>query len=78
MIPEYGSIGASGNLIPLSDIAATLVGTDTRVPVDFDGKTISASEALSKLNTESSRFAPKEALHCEKNRSYTEPSKKVP
>lgn len=62
LIPEFGSIGASGDLIPLSYIAAAISGQDERVRVDFRGEIISAPEALRRLGLECERFNPKEAL----------------
>jgi histidine ammonia-lyase len=46
IINKYGSIGASGDLIPLASVAAALCGEDTSVM--YQGKKISASEALKK------------------------------
>lgn len=62
LVPEYGSIGASGDLVPLSYIASALAGNDKKVLVDFDGETISAPDALAKLNVEPLHFAAKEGL----------------
>lgn len=44
VINKYGSIGASGDLIPLSSIAATLTGQNTEV--EFKGKKMQANTAL--------------------------------
>jgi phenylalanine ammonia-lyase len=62
LVPEFGSIGASGDLVPLSYIASALAGNDERIFVNFDGEILSAPQALAKLNIESLNFAPKEAL----------------
>ncbi|UJR12980.1 hypothetical protein I4U23_000006 [Adineta vaga] len=62
LVPEFGSIGASGDLVPMSYIAAALGGNDNRILVDFDGKTMSAPDALTILNIESLTFVPKEGL----------------
>lgn len=45
-VHRYGSIGASGDLIPLATIAAAMAGGD--VDVLYQGKVIKASEALYK------------------------------
>ncbi|CAF3616674.1 unnamed protein product [Rotaria sordida] len=37
LVPEFGSIGASGDLIPMSYIAAAISGVDETVQVDFQG-----------------------------------------
>lgn len=46
IINKYGSIGASGDLIPLASVASALCGEDTAVM--FQGKKISAIEAMQK------------------------------
>ncbi len=62
MIPEFGSIGVSGDLIPLSYVASALAGNDNQILVNFDGEIISAPDALAKLNIEPLNLAPKEGL----------------
>jgi phenylalanine ammonia-lyase len=59
---EFGSIGASGDLVPLSYITGALVGLDRRYTVDFDGETVDAPTALSKLGLEPMELLPKEGL----------------
>jgi phenylalanine ammonia-lyase len=61
-VPEFGSIGASGDLVPLSYIASALAGNDERILVNYDGEIMSAPNALAKLNVEPLDLAPKEAL----------------
>jgi histidine ammonia-lyase len=58
-IPSEGSVGASGDLTPLSYLAATLVGERE---VLFKGATRPATEALSENGIERIQFGPKEAL----------------
>lgn len=58
-IPAEGSVGASGDLTPLSYIVAMLVGERE---VSFRGEIMSASEALSRLGLEPLKLRPKEAL----------------
>ena len=49
-IPSKGSVGASGDLAPLSHMALPLIGIGK---VKFNNKTISAKEALRKMNINS-------------------------
>lgn len=58
-IPAEGSVGASGDLTPLSYIVAMLVGERE---VSFRGEVIAASEALERLGLEPMTLRPKEAL----------------
>ncbi|MCH8083188.1 MAG: aromatic amino acid lyase, partial [Myxococcales bacterium] len=58
-IPEEGSVGASGDLTPLSYLAASLFGERE---VTLRGHVMSASEALSKLGLEPLTLLPKESL----------------
>jgi phenylalanine ammonia-lyase len=59
---EFGSIGASGDLVPLSYITGALVGLDSRYTVDFDGETVDAPTALARLGLEPMELLPKEGL----------------
>ena len=58
-IPAEGSVGASGDLTPLSYIAATLVGERD---VTFEGQIMPAAEALERAGLQPLRLAPKEGL----------------
>lgn len=58
-IPAEGSVGASGDLTPLSYLAAALCG-ERRVRVQ--GRSMDASEALSQLGRAALQLRPKEAL----------------
>ena len=58
-IPEEGSVGASGDLTPLSYLAASLFGERE---VTLRGRAMPASEALSKLGLEPLALLPKESL----------------
>jgi len=58
-IPEEGSVGASGDLTPLSYIAGVLAGERS---VLFQGEVRSAAEALEQCGLEPLRLLPKEAL----------------
>ncbi|MGL5943743.1 MAG: HAL/PAL/TAL family ammonia-lyase [Waterburya sp.] len=59
---EFGSIGASGDLVPLSYITGALVGLDCRYTVDFNGETVDAPTALARLGLEPIELLPKEGL----------------
>jgi phenylalanine ammonia-lyase len=61
-VRELGSIGASGDLVPLAAIAGAIVGLDNTFRVDFRGKTIGARDALRALGLEPERLEPKEGL----------------
>ncbi len=59
MIPSEGSVGASGDLTPLSYVAATLVGERN---VTYRGQTQPAMEALATAGLTPLTLAPKEGL----------------
>ncbi|MCI5135232.1 MAG: aromatic amino acid lyase [Candidatus Electrothrix sp. AW2] len=59
---ELGSIGASGDLIPLSYIAGSLIGLDAGYKVDLKGEEKDCLTVLSKLGLPRLELAPKEAL----------------
>ena len=61
-VHEFGSIGASGDLTPLSYIAGALTGADSGYTVDFNGETIAADAALSRLGLPPLTLLPKEGL----------------
>lgn len=58
-IPEEGSVGASGDLTPLSYLAATLIGERE---VLYNGQERSTSEVLLELGVEPILLKPKEGL----------------
>lgn len=60
IIRRFGSIGASGDLIPLAAVAAALVAEDT--DVDFDGDRMSAKDALIKSNIAPIELETREGL----------------
>ncbi len=61
-VQELGSIGASGDLVPLASITGALIGLDTCFKVDFNGEEIDAVTALKRLGLPQIRLAPKEGL----------------
>jgi histidine ammonia-lyase len=58
-VPQYGSVGASGDLIPSSYIASALCG---RGEVRFDGQEMSAGDALARTGIAPLRLLAKEGL----------------
>jgi histidine ammonia-lyase len=59
LIPAEGSVGASGDLTPLSYVAAVLCGERN---VLFDGRQMPAAEALAAVGLQPLRLRPKEGL----------------
>jgi histidine ammonia-lyase len=59
LVPEQGSVGASGDLAPLSHIALALMGEGDALA---DGQAIPAAKALASAGLEPYRFGPKEGL----------------
>ncbi|RXJ84817.1 histidine ammonia-lyase [Arcobacter sp. CECT 8985] len=59
VIPSQGSVGASGDLTPLSYIAAVIAGERE---VYYKGEIVSTQEVYKQLNIPSYEFKPKEAL----------------
>jgi len=59
VVPRYGSVGASGDLMPSAYIARVLIGMGE---AEFEGVRMSAADALSKAGLSPIRFAPKEGL----------------
>ena len=58
-IPSEGSVGASGDLTPLSYVAAVLIGERE---VSFDGRVLPAAEALATAGLAPLTLLPKESL----------------
>jgi phenylalanine ammonia-lyase len=59
VVPRYGSVGASGDLMPSAYIGRTLAGMGQ---VDYQGRRMPADEALRAAGLNTVRFAPKEGL----------------
>lgn len=59
---ELGSIGASGDLVPLSYIAGAIIGLDSSFTVTVSGKTMDCISALQSVGLPRMRLFPKEGL----------------
>jgi len=59
IIPEKGSLGASGDLAPLAHFACVLIGEGQ---AEFNGEILSGAEALSRAGLEPIKLAAKEGL----------------
>ncbi len=59
VIPEQGSVGASGDLAPLAHMAAAMMGVGG---IKVNGKTMNAAAALSSAGLEPLELGPKEGL----------------
>ncbi len=62
VVCELGSIGASGDLVPLSAIARAITGHDPAAEVQQHGKTYRCSEVLQRLDLPAIELKPKEGL----------------
>ncbi|MEP3478474.1 MAG: aromatic amino acid ammonia-lyase [Fuerstiella sp.] len=62
VVREHGSIGASGDLVPLSVIARAITGTSGVAEVDIGDRRLSHTDALAELNLEPISLQPKEGL----------------
>ncbi len=61
-VQEFGSIGASGDLVLLASITGALIGLDRGFTVDFNGAELDALTALERLGLPRLRLQPKEGL----------------
>jgi phenylalanine ammonia-lyase len=62
VVREYGSIGASGDLVPLSTIARAVTGKQGRVQVQLGDQLLDGPAALRQLGFETLELLPKEGL----------------
>ena len=60
VVPEYGSLGASGDLAPLAHCALVLIGEGS--VVDADGAVVPAADALARAGIEPIELTAKEGL----------------
>lgn len=68
IVPKYGSVGASGDLAPLSHIALALVGQGY---VQIGNSIIASEEALKRANIEPLKLSYKEAISLINGTSYS-------
>jgi phenylalanine ammonia-lyase len=61
-VRELGSIGASGDLVPLAAIGGAVIGLDNAFTVELDGRVLGAVDAVRALGLEPMRLDPKEGL----------------
>jgi histidine ammonia-lyase len=59
LVPQQGSVGASGDLAPLAHMAAVMIGEGQAI---IDGKTVSGAEALKRAGLTPLTLGPKEGL----------------
>ncbi len=59
---QRGSIGASGDLVPLAYIGGAILGLDKAFLVDLDGETLDSHAVLARLGLEPLTLEPKEGL----------------
>lgn len=59
VIPEKGSLGASGDLVPLSHMVLTMIGEGT---AEYQGETLPGAEAMRRANIPTVTLAAKEGL----------------
>ncbi|KPH58914.1 histidine ammonia-lyase [Novosphingobium sp. ST904] len=59
VVPSQGSVGASGDLAPLSHMAATMIGVGE---IMFEGQRLPAIEALTRASLDPLELGPKEGL----------------
>ena len=59
VVPSQGSVGASGDLAPLSHMAATMIGVGE---IFYEGERLSAAEALHRAALGGTQLGPKEGL----------------
>lgn len=59
---QRGSIGASGDLVPLAYIAGAILGLDPAFKVDYQGATLDSHTVLATLGLSPLRLEPKEGL----------------
>ena len=62
IVRELGSIGASGDLVPLSTIARAITGQTNFVKVQLGGQELDGTAALRELKLEPLELQPKEGL----------------
>jgi histidine ammonia-lyase len=62
LVPQYGSLGASGDLAPLAHCALVLIGEGEVIRVGGEGKRVPGGDALRAAGIEPLTLGPKEGL----------------
>ncbi len=62
LVRELGSIGASGDLVPLATITGAVIGASSHFKVEYRGEHLDAVTALARLGLEPLSLGPKEGL----------------
>jgi phenylalanine ammonia-lyase len=62
LVREFGSIGASGDLVPLSYVAGALIGSTAGFEVELGGQVLDARTALAAVGLEPIKLEAKEGL----------------
>ncbi|HEX9078945.1 MAG TPA: aromatic amino acid ammonia-lyase, partial [Desulfuromonadaceae bacterium] len=62
LVRELGSIGASGDLVPLATIAGAVTGASSHFLVEYEGERLDSVTALGRLGLEPIELGPKEGL----------------
>lgn len=70
-VRQLGSIGASGDLIPLATLGRAITGEAGLVKIDFDGECLGSAEVLQRLGFDSLKLKPKEALAVANGTSFS-------
>jgi phenylalanine ammonia-lyase len=62
VVRDMGSIGASGDLVPLATITGAIIGADPSFEVDLAGERLDALTAIARLGLAPLQLGPKEGL----------------
>jgi phenylalanine ammonia-lyase len=62
VVRKYGSIGASGDLVPLANVMGAIAGIDPSFRVDYNGNEISSIEALELLGLKPIKLTAKDGI----------------
>ncbi len=62
VVLEFGSIGASGDLVPLASVCGAMIGLSNSYKLNYAGKDLPATKALEKFKLPKIKLEPKEAL----------------
>lgn len=71
VVRELGSIGASGDLVPLATIARAITGVQNRAHVQFGDEIVDSQEALRRLELEPLELKAKEGLALANGTSFS-------